>query len=200
MGRSASTQRQCSLMVGLWRFLVFDFCLSASIIIITEYIHICAHTHKYKVVQPMGCRVKMRPLLPRDLDHGGLHQLYTLNSWTTYLLRSCVIYATQHPRPLLNHAEDLAQGWARSQDFVDACRLNNDHFLREMPSASSRATVLGILTADITDLPIPLPHVPLPSCQGGAHINVTPADAGKVLHIGAIGGVPSQSFPSASWT
>lgn len=73
---------------------------------------------------------------------------------------------------------------------VNACRLNNDHFLREMPSASSRAAVLGILTADITDLPIipPLPHVSLKSCQGGANIKVTPADAGKVLQVRAIGG------------
>lgn len=56
---------------------------------------------------------------------------------------------------------------------MNACRLNNDHFLREMPPASSRAAVLGILTADITDLPISLPHVPLKSCQGGAKIKVT---------------------------
>lgn len=39
---------------------------------------------------------------------------------------------------------------------MNACRLNNDYFLREMPPASSRAAVLGILTADITDLPISL--------------------------------------------
>ena len=51
---------------------------------------------------------------------------------------------------------------------MDACRLNNDDFLKEMPPAPSRATVLGILTADITDLLIPpLPHAPLKSCQGG---------------------------------
>lgn len=67
---------------------------------------------------------------------------------------------------------------------MNACRLNNDDFLRAMPPAFSRAAVLGILTADITALPIPpLPHVPLKSCQGGAKIKVTPADAGKVLHI-----------------
>lgn len=97
----------------------------------------------------------------------------------------------------LNHAEDLAQGWDQSQeDFMNACRLNNDHFLREMPAASSRAAVLGILTADITDLPIPpLPHVPLPSCQGGAAIKVTPADAGKVLQLGATGGGPVPVLP-----
>lgn len=65
-----------------------------------------------------------------------------------------------------------------------------------MPPASSRASVLGILTADITDLPIPpLPHVPLKSCQGGAKIKVTPADAGKVLHIGAIRGGPISDLP-----
>ena len=65
---------------------------------------------------------------------------------------------------------------------MDACSLNNDHFLKEMPPASSRAAVLGIETADITDLLIPpLPHAPFKSCQGGAKIKVTPADAGKVL-------------------
>lgn len=78
---------------------------------------------------------------------------------------------------------------------MNACRLNNDHFLREMPPASSRAAVLGILTADITDLPISLPHVPLKSCQGGAKIKVTPADAGKVFHIGAIRGSQPVSNP-----
>lgn len=83
---------------------------------------------------------------------------------------------------------------------MNACRLNNDHFLKEMPPASSRATVLGILTADITDLPIPpLPHVRLKSCQGGAKIKVTPADAAKVFHIRAIRAVPSQTLPRASW-
>lgn len=66
---------------------------------------------------------------------------------------------------------------------MNACQLNNDHFLKEMSHASSRAAVLGILTADITDLPTPpLPHVPLKSCQGGAKIKVTAADAGEVLY------------------
>lgn len=83
---------------------------------------------------------------------------------------------------------------------MNACRLNNDHFLKEMPPASCRATVLGILTADITDLPIPpLPHVPLKSCQGGAIIKVTPAKAGKVSHVRPIRAAPSQTLPSASW-
>lgn len=38
---------------------------------------------------------------------------------------------------------------------MNAFWLNNDHFLKEVPHASSRAAVLGILTADITDLPTP---------------------------------------------
>lgn len=79
---------------------------------------------------------------------------------------------------------------------MNACRLNNDHFLKEMHPASSRATVLGILTADITDLPSPpLPYAPLKSCQGGAKIKVTPADAGKVSHIRPIRAAPSQTLP-----
>lgn len=54
---------------------------------------------------------------------------------------------------------------------MDACRLNNDHFLKDMAPASSRAAVLGILSVDIMDLLIPpLPHAPLQSCQGGAKI------------------------------
>lgn len=86
---------------------------------------------------------------------------------------------------------------------MNACRLNNDHFLKEMPPASSRAAVLGILTADIIDLlTSPLPHAPLKSCQGGAKIKVTPADAGKVLHNRAIRGGPIPDTPPpprASW-
>ena len=84
---------------------------------------------------------------------------------------------------------------------MDACSLNNDHFLKEMPPASSRAAVLGIETADITDLLIlPLPHAPFKSCQGGAKIKVTPADAGKyLLHSRAIGASPIPDLPCASW-
>lgn len=67
-----------------------------------------------------------------------------------------------------------------------------------MPHASSRAAVLGILTADITDLPTPpLPHVPLKSCQGGAKIKVTPTDPGKVLHTGALRAGPVPDPPQA---
>ena len=52
---------------------------------------------------------------------------------------------------------------------MDACSLNNDHFLKEMPPASSRAAVLGIETADITDLLI----LPLHDQDGTANGHVS---------------------------
>lgn len=79
---------------------------------------------------------------------------------------------------------------------MDACSLNNDHFLKEMPPASSRAAVLGIETADITDLSPLLPHAPFKSCQEGQ----TKGHSGRCWQgtyctAGLSGPVPSQTLP-----
>lgn len=110
-----------------------------------------------------------------------------------------MLSTTYWPQPLLNQVAGLAQARHKVRPYLmNACGLNNDHFLKAMPHASSRASVLGILTADIIDLPTPpqLPG-PLKSCQGGAKIKVSTAEAGKVHDIGAIRGQPVLALPRA---